>query len=131
MKILLQKNPYFKKLFFATVLMVFIFAIIPTNEISLHPYYDDKIKHLIAFFTLSFLLNRSSSSVEKRLRNMGALLLFGIFIEFVQYFVPDRQSSINDVIADFMGILLFQLSYFSLKFIQEFRIKRKFFNKSL
>jgi VanZ family protein len=131
MKKILNKNPHFKKLFFITVIAVFILALVPSEQISLHPYYDDKIKHLIAFFTLSFLLNRSSSSIEKRLRNMGALLLFGIFIEFVQYFVPSRQSSINDVIADFMGILLFQLTYSLLKLIQEQRNKRKMPNKSL
>jgi len=131
MKILLKKNPYFKKLFFLTVIIVFIFAIVPTGQISFHPYYDDKIKHFIAFFTLSFLLNRSSSSIEHRLRNMGALLLFGIFIEFIQYFVPDRQSSINDVIADFIGIIFFQITYALLKFIQGLLQSRKVKSKSL
>jgi VanZ family protein len=42
---------------------------------------------------------------------MGALLLFGIFIEFVQSFTPYREASLGDVIADLIGILLFQLFF--------------------
>ena len=86
--------------------------------------YADKLKHATAFFTLSFLLNRASSTIQHRLRNMGALLLFGIFIEFVQYFLPERESSILDVWADLARILLFQLSYSLLKLLLELRNKK-------
>ena len=131
-----MKNPttgqsYFKILFFATAIIVFILAIISSDHITIDSHYADKLKHIFAFVTLSLLLNRSSSNIENRLRNMGALLLFGIFIEFVQYFLPNRDASIEDVIADFIGILLFQLVYSFLKFTQEVLQKRELNNKSL
>lgn len=114
---------YFKILFYIAVSVVLYLAIVPDN-IEVPSIYADKIKHASAFFVLSLLLNRASSTLKHRLRNMGALLLFGIFIEFVQYFVPNRQSSFDDVIADFVGIVLFQLFYSFIKFIQEQRQKR-------
>jgi len=121
---LLKRNKYFKVLFYVTLVVVFYLAVIPDDNIHMEWKYADKLKHATAFFTLSFLLNRASSTIQHRLRNMGALLLFGIFIEFVQYFLPERESSILDVWADLAGILLFQLSYSLLKLLLELRNKK-------
>ena len=113
---------YFKILFYITVLTVLYLAIVPDN-IDLPSQYSDKIKHVMAFFVLSLLLNRASSTIQHRLRNMGALLLFGLFIEIIQSFFPGRESSLGDLIADFIGIVLFQLLYSFFKFIQNKRKK--------
>jgi VanZ family protein len=126
-----NNQSYFKIIFFATSIIVFILAIVSNDHINIDSHYADKLKHIFAFVTLSLLLNRSSSNIEKRLRNMGALLLFGLFIEFVQYFLPNRDASIEDVVADFIGILLFQLVYSFLKFMQELLQKRELNNKRL
>jgi VanZ family protein len=107
-----DKKGFYKLLFFvATIIVVFIFAIVPSDHIMENYIYADKIKHIFAFFTLSLLLNRASSSMAQRFRNMSALLLFGIGIEFVQYYLPARTSSIEDIFADVGGILLFQVLY--------------------
>jgi VanZ family protein len=73
---------------------------------------------MFAFFVLSLELNQASSTIEHRLRNMGALLAFGIFIEFAQSLTPTREASVNDVIADIIGILLFQFIYSTYKFLK-------------
>ena len=115
----------YKLLFFTfTLIVVFIFAVIPNDPILEEYSYADKIKHLFAFFTLSFLLNRASSDIAQRFRNMSALLLFGIFIEFVQYYLPTRTTSIEDIFADVAGILLFQFSYSFAKEVRDFFKKR-------
>ncbi len=115
----------YKLLFFTfTLIVVFIFAVIPNDPILEEYSYADKIKHLFAFFTLSFLLNRASSNMVQRFRNMSALLLFGIFIEFVQYYLPTRTTSIEDIFADVAGILLFQFSYSFAKEVKDFFKKR-------
>ena len=114
---LLNKNQ-FKIVFFLTVIFVLFKALMPPGD----PFFDfphaDKMLHAGAFFVLSFLLNRSSSSIEKRLRNMGSLLAFGILIEILQSFTGYREVSALDVLADLVGILLFQFSYSLLKFVQ-------------
>ncbi|HIP41219.1 MAG TPA: antibiotic resistance protein VanZ [Campylobacterales bacterium] len=112
------KKQYFKILFFITTTVIFILAIVPNDHIDLGFVYADKIKHVTAFFVLSLLLNRSSSRLKHRLRNMGALLLFGIFIELIQSFISYRTASPDDIIADVTGILLFQLFYSLLRLIR-------------
>jgi len=120
---LLSRNQ-FKVLFFITVIFVLYQALTPSSKI---PYFDfdnaDKVLHASAFFVLAFLLNRSSSSISKRIRNIFSLLAFGILIEILQSFTGYREVSVGDVFADLIGILLFQFSYSLLKFIQEKRKK--------
>ncbi len=111
----------YKILFCITAFAVFILAIVPNDHIDIYVDNADKVKHFTAFFTLSYLLNRASSTISHRLRNMIALLLFGIFIEFVQSYLIYRSSSIYDVYADLVGILIFQLSLSLYRFIQEFK----------
>ena len=114
-----MKKKYYKVLFFITSFIVFLFAVVPDDNVHLNINNADKIKHFTAFFVLSFLLNRASSTIKHRLRNMGALLLFGIFIEIVQLFFPMRESSIEDIIADSVGILIFQLSLSIFRFMRD------------
>ncbi len=115
-----RKGVYKILFFLFTIIVVFIFAVIPDDPFFKEYYYADKLKHLFAFFVLSFLLNRASSDMAQRFRNMSALLLFGIFIEFVQYYLPTRSTSIEDIFADVAGILLFQFSYSFAKEVRDF-----------
>jgi len=131
MKITPINKKHFKFLFFATAIMVFILAIVNNDHIVLHTHHADKIKHITAFFMLSLLLNRSSSSIEKRLRNMIVLIFFGFLIEVVQYFIPSRDSDWMDVFADVVGIVLFQVSYSFLKALQYLIGRVKLKTKSL
>jgi len=119
MSIFSLPKKYFKVLFYIMAVIVFFVAILPNNIVLFDTLYDDKIKHIIAFFSLSLLLNRASSTMTHRLRNMSALLLFGIFIEIAQLLFPNRTSSIADIMADLIGILLFQLFYMTLKFFKK------------
>jgi len=108
LKLKLSKR-FYKFLFFSAVWTILILATIPDDGVELDLAYEDKIKHIIAFFTLSFLLNKASSTIKHRVRNIFALLLFGIFIEIVQMFLPYREASVADIYADLTGILIFQL----------------------
>lgn len=112
---LLSRNQ-FKVIFFITVIFILYKALIPPSEEHFLNFHNsDKLLHASAFFVLSFLLNRASSSITKRLRNMLSLLAFGILIEILQSFTVYREVSFWDVIADLVGILLFQVSYTLLK----------------
>jgi len=102
---------YFKTIFFITAFAIFYLALAPSDNVWLDFGFGDKFNHFVAFFTLSLLLNRSSSSYEKRARNVLALFLFGALIEIVQAFVAYRSSSIYDLGADLLAILSFQAFY--------------------
>ncbi len=76
---------------------------------------QDKVYHVIEFGILSLLflfsLNRSFPGSNSRVVIMMEILctgLYGISDEIHQYFVPERVSSIGDVMADFMGAVIFQ-----------------------
>lgn len=115
---LLSKNQ-FKIVFF-----LFVIVVVYLESSPYHFQHFDKIKHIIVFFLLSFLLNRSSSDTSKRIRNIIALFMFGVFIEFIQLYIPDRQVSLGDLLANLIGILLFQFTYSLLKFWQKKRRKK-------
>ena len=121
---LLSKNQ-FKVIFFITVIFILYKALTPPGEPLFDFDHADKAVHALAFFILSFLLNRSSSSIERRIRNIFSLLAFGILIEVLQSFTNYRTVSIGDVMADLLGILLFQLSYSLLKAWQLKRRKKR------
>ncbi len=112
---------HYKVLFYITAFAVFILAVIPNDTLNDYIENADKWKHFTAFFTLSYLLNRASSTIAHRIRNMIALLIFGIFIELVQIYLIYRTSSIYDIYADMVGILLFQLLLSLWRFIAEKR----------
>lgn len=109
---------YFKSIFFITAFGVFYLALIPSANAFIDFGLGDKFNHFLAFFTLSLLLNRSSSSYEKRLRNVIALILFGALIEIVQSFLEYRSTSFYDLLADILGILFFQVLYSIYRFIR-------------
>ena len=123
---LLSKNQFKIIFFISAIVLILYMALTPASK---HPIFafqhSDKVLHIIAFFVLAFLLNRSSSNVSKRIRNIFSLLAFGILIEVLQSFTGYRQVSLGDVLADLIGILLFHLSYSILKGWQIKRRKKR------
>lgn len=121
---LLTKNQ-FKVMFYITVVIILYKALTPSGNDFLFEFpHADKVLHFLAFFTLSFLLNRSSGNITKRARNMLSLLAFGVFLEVLQSFTGYREVSLADVIADLLGILFFQFTYSLLKKWQVRRQKK-------
>lgn len=119
----LLSKQQFKVIFFITVIFILYKALTPPSGTPFLAFDNaDKLLHASAFFVLSFLLNRASSSISKRIRNMVSLLAFGILIEILQSFTGYREVSFWDVMADLVGILLFQLTYSILK---EWQLRRK------
>jgi len=107
---------FYKFLFFSAVWIILILATVPDDGVELDVAYEDKIKHIFAFIVLSFLLNKASSTIAHRVRNMVALFLFGCFIELIQLFLPYREASVFDIYADLTGILIFQLMLSAYRF---------------
>jgi len=70
----------------------------------------DKANHFIAFFTLYILLSLAYKKLSLNTK-AGLLVLFGIQIEFVQSFIPQRYFSLLDVVADSIGILIGIVAY--------------------
>ncbi len=98
------------KFLFYLALMVIEYLATTSVHIKVIESIWDKANHFIAFFTLYILFSLSYKDL-KTLIKVILLLLFGIQIEIVQYFLPYRDFSLLDVIADFIGIILGVLVY--------------------
>jgi len=66
---------------------------------------SDKINHLIAFLELT-ILTRLAWPELRALWYAPALLMFGLAIELVQATLPYRDFSLNDLLADGLGIAI-------------------------
>lgn len=98
------KNYFFKTIFYFS-LIVILFLATTLIQFELIESIWDKFKHSFAFFTLYILF---SLSYEKQTIFSKSLLLiiYGILIECIQYFIPNRYFSFLDVVADIVGIFV-------------------------
>ena len=64
----------------------------------------DKIVHLGGYGVLMFWW--AQLIIQRRWRLAIAVVLFGILIEWLQGFTPDRQTDVFDVLANSSGVLL-------------------------
>ena len=70
---------------------------------------NDKVIHVIVFFGFSVLMDLASERRPFWLWKGAPLFLYGVFVEIAQYFSPDREFSLLDMLADFSGILFYFL----------------------
>jgi len=89
-------------MFFSAIIVIEYLA---TTTSTTLPYVEnvwDKAKHASAFFVLFVL---AGTGFKARSRTLILLLMFyGIHIEVVQYFIPDREFSLLDIVADSAGL---------------------------
>ena len=70
---------------------------------------NDKVVHLIVFFGFAVLVDLVSSREPFWFWKAMPLIIYGIGIEVLQYFSPDRSFSMFDALADVAGVLLYWL----------------------
>jgi VanZ family protein len=107
-----------RKIFFWILLIVysiviFIFSSRPEVGVEQYFYGQDKVIHFLtygihAFLCLVTLGDRILSL--KSIQYFLALILsfsYGIFNEIYQYFIPEREFSFGDILANSLGIITF------------------------
>lgn len=96
---------FFRFSFFIAVTAISILAFLPDYS-ALPPIVSlsDLLNHAVAFTILSLLYALAYSHSLKRI--FLTLIGYGIFIETVQAFLPTRFASIEDVVADGVGLIV-------------------------
>jgi VanZ family protein len=94
--------------FWLMVSTITVLALIPAPEVPASSGWD-KLDHWLAFFTLSALADRAFPARVFWSRIALVLVAYGIAIEVAQYFTPDRQADVMDVVADSVGIVIYGL----------------------
>lgn len=101
--------------------ILFIIALVAieylaTTTIAIKPLEHswDKANHFIAFFVLFSLLTYAHSYLSNYMK-FYIIILFGIQIEIVQFFIPNRDFSLLDIFADSIGIFIAMLFLYFVK----------------
>ena len=99
---------YFFRLLFCGLLLAslyFSLQSVPDNlpQISL----SDKLIHAVGYFALLLSLDFSFRPGRSLLLKGGLVLVFSCAVEYMQAYIPGRESSIYDALANGFGILVF------------------------
>lgn len=107
------------------VLALLLIIYLATTELH-HPVLtniNDKLGHILAFVMLALLADFSFPASKFSIQKILPLLAYGIAIEILQYFIPNRMFSLLDMLADGIGILLYILIIPLLKQIPMFKLR--------
>lgn len=100
-------------LFWLALIGSYVLAIIPQEMAPEIGNLSDKTLHFIAFAILALLYNLSYRMAWWK--SVVTLLLYACFIEFSQYFTPNRCAELLDIVADGIGIVIGLLLYLAYK----------------
>lgn len=96
---------FFRTLFFSALVSISILAVLPDyNALPPLASLSDLLNHAAAFTLLTLLYGLSYQHPPKQIA--GSLIAYGVMIEMVQAFLPTRYASVEDILADSVGILL-------------------------
>lgn len=109
-----MKDAFLKLIFYAWLLLIFVFSVIPNDADSSGLFLFDMSgtgfwKHVFAYFVASVLLNMAykNESVKFFLQGLFMIFIVSILIEVIQYLLPYRSFSLGDMVANLLGIILF------------------------
>jgi len=122
-----MKKIYFAIIFWAYILFLTIYSIVPTSDmtevvgIGGFKLRLDYWLHLGAYFGVAFLLIiwRINDLVEKRLSfvflTFLACISYAYITEIIQFFIPSRAYNIYDFVANASGVILAYLLFILFK----------------
>jgi len=71
--------------------------------------WNDKVIHCMSYFALMMTLDFSWRSGKQLVIKSMLVLIYGGLIEYGQSFVPGREMSLGDLMANALGVLIFIL----------------------
>ena len=104
-------NKFLKFLWWGTVVGITVLSLMPPESGKELPT-NDKVGHFIAYGTFAFISLIYGSSRFKIAYILLFTFSFGILMEYCQGFIPGREPSFFDALANTGGILLGLLLFF-------------------
>ncbi|MEE8059617.1 MAG: VanZ family protein [Pseudomonadales bacterium] len=93
-------------LFYLVLAAITILAIVPQDQAVISTGWD-KANHALAFFVLLALMDNAYPSLALWQRKVLPLLAYGLLIECVQAYLPERFFSLLDVLGDAVGLCFY------------------------
>ena len=109
----------FRLCFYVALVGGCVLAFGPAQQ-GLHAQWNDKVQHALGFFIMALLAYQAHPRARSMVIILG-LSLFGLALECVQAYLPHRQFSWLDWLADIAGVL----SYVLLAFLMSWLTVRK------
>ena len=98
-----QKNKLFLVLFIILIIAITLLSLLPPKS-GLELGKSDKLNHFLAYAILSLNFGFISTKIRSYFIGIPFLIAYGILIEFFQGFVPGRDPSFYDALANFVGV---------------------------
>ncbi len=99
----------FRVFFWLALLGSYIAAVVPQDMAPKVGSLSDKSIHFIAFAVLTLLLRFAYSITW--FQTFLLLFVYAVFIEFSQFFTPNRSAELLDIVADAIGVGIGLLFY--------------------
>jgi VanZ family protein len=107
---LMTKNSIFLfRLSLVLALIVITYLTTTSVEYSVAEQVSDKLSHALAFLGLSLLADFSFPASRFSWQKIVPLFSYGVLLECIQYFLPYRNFSLLDMLADAAGIGIYIL----------------------
>ena len=98
-----QKNKLFLVLFIILIIAITLLSLLPPkSDFELGK--SDKLNHFLAYAILSLNFGFISTKIRSYFIGIPFLITYGLLIEFFQGFVPGRDPSFYDALANFVGV---------------------------
>ena len=98
-----QKNKLFLVLFIIIIIAITVLSLLPPKS-GLELGKSDKLNHFLAYAILSLNFGFISTKIRSYFIGIPFLITYGLLIEFFQGFVPGRDPSFYDALANFVGV---------------------------
>jgi glycopeptide antibiotics resistance protein len=98
-----QKNKLFLVLFIILIIAITVLSLLPPKS-GLELGKSDKINHFLAYAILSLNFGFISTKIRPYFIGIPFLIAYGLLIEFFQGFVPGRDPSFYDALANSVGV---------------------------
>jgi VanZ family protein len=85
---------------------IMVLALISMPQMPMVPSWD-KLNHWLAFFTLTLLADHAYPRQPFWRRLALWVLAYGVLIECIQWFTPNREADVLDILADGIGIVIY------------------------
>lgn len=92
-------------LFFILLILIAYLALTPVSH-SVSTLCWDKLNHLAAYFCLGVLADIAFRTGERLFPKLLLLMAYSALIETAQQYIPARQFSLFDILANALGLLM-------------------------
>ena len=110
-------------------LVAFLLSMLVSLQLSLSPVHtsggmlvNDKLAHYLGYFVMVMMLDFAYSAGRYLIFKIGLIVGYSIVIEVAQNYIPGRDMSIHDLLANGLGVFSFILL---LPYIQKFQFYRR------